>query len=89
MHDYDIKLNLIKYAFTVSVGKFLRFMVTQMGIEVNLAHIQAVLETSTPSNKKEMQHLRGQLVALGRFIACLTNKLCLLFSTLRGANTFG
>lgn len=36
MHKYDIKINRIKCAFKISVGKFLEFMVTQRGIEANL-----------------------------------------------------
>lgn len=32
---YNMKLNLKKYAFGVSSGKFLSFMVTRQGIEAN------------------------------------------------------
>ena len=35
LHTYGMKLNPQKYAFGVSSGKFLGFMVTQMGIEAN------------------------------------------------------
>ncbi|KAL6319925.1 hypothetical protein AAG906_037001 [Vitis piasezkii] len=35
MWAYNMKLNPIKCAFGVSVGKFIGFMVTQRGIEVN------------------------------------------------------
>ena len=34
---YDMKLNPLKYAFGVSAGRFLGFMVTQRGIEANPA----------------------------------------------------
>ncbi|RVW28218.1 hypothetical protein CK203_083659, partial [Vitis vinifera] len=63
-----MKLNLSKCVFEVSVGKFLGFMVTQRGIEVNPDQIKVVMETSAPSSKKELQRLTGRLVALGRFI---------------------
>ena len=32
---YNMKLNLDKYTFGVTAGKFLGFMVSQRGIEVN------------------------------------------------------
>ena len=35
MRTYNMKLNIAKCAFGVRAGKFLRFMVTQSGIEVN------------------------------------------------------
>ena len=45
MWAYNMKLNLAKCTFGASTGKFLGFMVTQRGIEVNIAQIKAVLET--------------------------------------------
>ena len=35
LHSYNMKLNPSKCAFGVMAGKFLRFMVSQRGIEVN------------------------------------------------------
>ena len=64
-----MKLNPSKCAFGVSAGKFLGFMVSQRGIEVNLDQIKAVMETPPPKNKKRLQRLTGKLVALGLFIA--------------------
>ena len=52
MWAYNIKLNPVKCAFSVSVGKFQGFMVTQMGIEVNLTQVKVVLEISAPNKKK-------------------------------------
>ena len=37
LREYGMKLNPLKCAFRVSVGRFLGFMVTQRGIEVNPA----------------------------------------------------
>ncbi|KAL6347374.1 hypothetical protein AAG906_017113 [Vitis piasezkii] len=59
MRAYNMKLNLAKCAFGASTRKFLGFMVTQRGIEVNLAQIKVVLKTPAPSNKKEWQCLTG------------------------------
>ena len=64
-----MKLNPTKCAFGVTSGKFLGFMVTQRGIEVNPEKIKAILDMKHPSNKKEVQQLTGRVAALSRFIS--------------------
>ena len=64
---YKMKLNLSKCAFGVSLGKFLGFMVSQRGIEVNPDKIQAILDMEPPKNIKEVQSLTGRVAALNRF----------------------
>nr|CAN79729.1 hypothetical protein VITISV_034267 [Vitis vinifera] len=86
MRAYNMKLNLAKCFFGVSMGKFLGFMVMQRGIEVNPNQIRAILETHVHGSKKELQHLTGRLAALGYFIARFTNKLRPLFFTLKEVN---
>lgn len=81
-----MKMNPVKCAFGVSVGKFLGFMVTQRGIEVNPDQIRVVLETPAPSRKKELQRLTDCLAVLGHFIARFTNKLRFFFLILKGAS---
>ena len=81
-----MKLNPSKYAFGVSTGKFLGFMVTQRGIEVSPDQIKAVMEAPAPKNKKELQRLTSKLIALGRFIARFTDKLRPFFLVLRKAD---
>ena len=54
LRRYKMKLNLSKCAFGVSSGKFLRFMVSQKGIEANLDKIQAILNMEPPRNIKEV-----------------------------------
>ena len=44
LRRYDMKLNPSKCTFGVSAGKFLGFMVTQRGMEVNPDQIKAVME---------------------------------------------
>ena len=87
MRGCNMKLNPTKYAFGVSADKFLGFMVTQRGIEVNLDQIKAIMEMSVLSCKKELQCLIGRLAALRRFITRFTDKLRPFFLTLKGANT--
>ena len=72
---YGMKLNHTKYAFGVSAGRFLGFMMTQGGIEANLAQLQAILESPAPSSRKGVQQLIDQLAALGRFISQFTDRL--------------
>ena len=65
LRKYGMKPNPAKCPFGVSFGKFLGFMVTQRGIEVNPDQVKTVANTLAPTNKKELQRLTGKLVALG------------------------
>ena len=49
-----MKLNPLKCAFGVSSGKFLGFMVTHGGIEANPIQLKAIMESQTPTSKKEV-----------------------------------
>lgn len=60
LHSYNMKLNPSKYAYGVTVGKFLGFMVSQRGIEVNSDKIRAIMEMAPPRNVKEVQSLNGR-----------------------------
>ena len=62
---YDMKLNPLKCAFGVSTGRFLGFMVTQRGIEVNPAQLKTILNSPAPSTRKGVQQLTDWLAALG------------------------
>ncbi|XP_034707085.1 uncharacterized protein LOC117930552 [Vitis riparia] len=84
-----MKLNPAKCAFGVSSGKFLGFMVTQRGIEINPDQVKAVANMLAPTNKKQLQRLTGKLVALGRFIARFTDKMKPFFLALRDINKSG
>ena len=84
-----MKLNPTKCAFGVNASKFLGFIITQRGIEVNQDQIKPVMEISIPSCKKELQRLTGCLVTLGRFITRFTNKLRFFFLILKGINVTG
>ena len=76
--SYNMKLNLGKCAFRVTVGKFLGFMVSQRGIEANSDKIRAIIEMAPPRNVKEVQSLNGKVAALNRFMSRVTDK-CLPF----------
>ncbi|XP_019081056.1 RNA-directed DNA polymerase homolog [Vitis vinifera] len=54
LRKYGMKLYPAKCAFGVSSGKFLGFMVTQRGIEINPNQVKAVANTLAPTNKKQL-----------------------------------
>ncbi|XP_034711358.1 uncharacterized protein LOC117933893 [Vitis riparia] len=84
-----MKLNPAKCAFRVSSGKFLGFMVTQRGIEVNPDQVKAIANMLVPTNKKQLQRLTSKLIALGRFIARFTDKMKPFFLALKDINKSG
>lgn len=84
-----MKLNPTTCAFGVSLGKFLGFMVTQRGTEINPDQIKAIANTLVPKSKKELQRLTGKLVVLGCFIARFIDKLRPFFLALKEGNKTG
>ena len=64
-----MKLNPSKCAFRATSGKFLGFIVSQIGIEANLEKIRVVLDLSPPRITVEVQHLTGCIIALSQFIS--------------------
>ena len=50
---YKMKLNLAKFAFRVWSGKFLGFMVSQRGIEVNPEKVKAIMDMTSPKTVKK------------------------------------
>ena len=78
LRAYNMKLNPNKCVFGVTARKFLGFMVSQRGIEVNLEKIRAIVELAPPKMVKEVQNLNGKIAALNRFISKAKNK-CLPF----------
>ena len=78
-----MKLNSSKCAFGVTTGKFLGFMVSQRGIEINPDKIQAIMEITPPKNIKEVQSLNSKVAALNRFVSKATDKCLPFFRTLK------
>ena len=78
-----MKLNPNKCTFKVTAGKFLGFMVSQRGIEVNPDKVRAIMEITPPINIKEVESLNGKIVALNRFFLRVTDKCLPFFRTLK------
>ena len=74
LRKHKLRLNASKCSFGVGSGKFLGYMVTHRGIEVNLDQIKAINSLQPPQNPKEVQKLTGIIVALNRFISQLVDK---------------
>ena len=74
LRKYKFHLNASKYSFGVGSGKFLGYMVTHRGIEVNHDQIKAINNLRSPRNPKEVQKLTGMAAALNRFISRSTDK---------------
>ena len=83
LRSYNMKLNLAKCAFGVSVGKFLGFIINNRGIEVNSDKIKVVLDMQPPSNIKDIQRLTGRIVALSRFVSRASDKCRPFFQVLK------
>ena len=69
LRSYKLRLNASKCSFGVGSSKFLGYMVTHRGIEVNPDQIKAITNMRTPRNPKEVQKLTGMAAALNRFIS--------------------
>ena len=81
--SYNMKLNPRKCAFRMTTAKFLGFMVSQRGIEVNPDKIRAIIEMAPPKNVKEVQSLNGKVAALNRFLSRVMDKCLPFFHTLK------
>ncbi|KAL0457984.1 UNVERIFIED_CONTAM: hypothetical protein Slati_0425600 [Sesamum latifolium] len=64
---YHMKLNPAKCAFGVRSGKFLGYLVTEKGIEVNPEKIRAIQEMKPPTNLNKVQRV-GTYSLLSRFL---------------------
>ena len=69
LRKHKLRLNTSKCSFGVRSGKFLGYMVTHQGIEVNPDQIKEINSLQPPRNPKEVQKLTRMTVALNRFIS--------------------
>ena len=69
LREHKLRLNASKCSFGVGSGKFLGYMVTHRGIEVNPDQIKDINNLQPPRNPKEVQKLTGMMATLNRFIS--------------------
>ena len=73
LREHKLRLNASKCSIGVGSGKFLGYMVTYRGIEVNPNQVKAINSLQPPQNPKEVQKLTGMTAALNRFISRSTD----------------
>ncbi len=88
LRRHNLKLNAAKCAFGVGSGKFLRFMVTQRGIEANPDQIAAIQGLQPPKNVREVQRLTSMAAALNRFISKSVEKCRPFFDLIKKGKNF-
>ncbi|GKV28093.1 hypothetical protein SLEP1_g37184 [Rubroshorea leprosula] len=86
---FQISKNIEVYVDDMIVTrKFLGYVVSKKGIQVNPNKVQAVQQMEPPKTVKDVQRLTGRLVALHRFIAKSTERCLPFFKALREAKNF-
>lgn len=88
LRRHRLHLNASKCSFGVNLGKFLGYMITHQGIEVNPDQIKAIEDLHPPQNPKEVQKLTGMTVALNRFISRSADRCRLFFQLLHKWKNF-
>ena len=83
LQSYNMKLNPSKCVFRITARKFLGFMVSHKGIEVNPEKVRTILELELSRTVKEVQSLNDKIAALNRFVSKATEKCLPFFHTLR------
>ena len=74
LRKHKLRLKASKCSFGVGLGKFLGYMVTHRGIEVNPDQIKAINDLKPLRNAKEVQKLTGMIAVLNRFISRLADR---------------
>ncbi|KAM2114316.1 hypothetical protein ACFX1Q_022875 [Malus domestica] len=85
---YRIRLNPNKCAFGIGSDKFLGFMISQRGIEVNPEKIKAIIDMKESVTSKDIQSFTGKVVALTRFISKATDRCAPFFKELKGSKKY-
>jgi hypothetical protein len=70
---YKLRMNPLKCAFGVSVGKFLGFLVHKQGNDVDPAKATAIATMKPPTNVKQLKSFLGRLSYIRRFIPGLAS----------------
>ena len=69
LREHKLRLKASKCSFGVGSRKFLGYIVTHQGIEVNLDQVKVINNLQPPWNHKEVQKLTRMTAALNRFIS--------------------
>ena len=83
LRRHKLCLNANKCVFGVGAGKFLGYLITNRGVEVNPNQITAVKCLKPLSNPKAVQILTGILATLNRFISKFADWCCPFYQLLK------
>lgn len=61
---YKMRLNPLKYVFSVDVGKLLGFIISCRGIQINKDKIDAIVNMPPPKNISQLHSLQGKIQAI-------------------------
>jgi hypothetical protein len=75
MRRYGLKMNPLKCAFDVSVGKFLGFIIHEYVIEIDPTKIESINKVQSPQCKNDIQKFIGKVNYLRRFISNMSEKM--------------
>ncbi|KAG9458405.1 hypothetical protein H6P81_002913 [Aristolochia fimbriata] len=81
LRRFQLKMNPLKCAFGVTLGKFLGFIVHHRGIEIDQSKIDAIQKMPEPKNVSELKSFKVHLAYIRRFISNLAGR-CQPFSRL-------
>ena len=70
---FKLRMNPLKCAFGVSVGKFLRFLVHSRGIDVDPTKAMTIATMKPPATIKELKSFLGKVSYIRRFILDLAS----------------
>ena len=88
LRKHKLRLNASKCSFGMRSDKFLGYMVTHRGIEVNPDQVKAISSLQLPQNPKEVQKLTKMTAALNRFISWSANRCKPFFQLLNKWKAF-
>ena len=72
LRKYNMRLKLAKFAFGVTLGKLLGYVISSRGIEIDPTKIKAILSMPPPKTEKQIRGFIGRLQYISRFISKLT-----------------
>jgi len=85
---YTLKLHPEKCVFGVEAGKFLGFLLTELGIEANPEKCIAIIAMRSPISVKEVQQLTRRMAVLSKFISAGGDKVNPYFQCLKRNSRF-
>jgi hypothetical protein len=86
MCRYGLKMNPLKFAFGVSAGKFLGFIIHKHDIEIDHINIESINKVQPSQCLNDMQEFLGKLNYLRQFIFNLSGKISAFVLILRLKN---